>query len=91
MTPGSRRPRSGFTLIEMLVVIVILGILMSLAIVGVTSALKSARVSKTEAMIEGLVSACEQYKSRGWADYPPSTLAEFKITMPNEINNGIKR
>ncbi|HKS16373.1 MAG TPA: prepilin-type N-terminal cleavage/methylation domain-containing protein [Planctomycetota bacterium] len=92
MATRSRRPasRAGFTLIEMLVVIVILGILMSLAIVGVTTALKSARVSKTEALIEGLVAACEQYKGRGWADYPPTTMAEFKITMPNEINNGIE-
>jgi len=41
---SSKIPRiSGFTLIEMLVVIVILGILMSLAIVGVTAAIKSAK------------------------------------------------
>lgn len=73
----------------MLVVIVILGILMSLAIVGVTSALKSARVTKTESMIVGLTANCEQYRSR-WGDYPPSTLAEFKISLSNETNNGIE-
>lgn len=85
------RPRRGFTLIEMLVVIVILGILMSLAIVGVSSAMKTARVTKTEALIESLAGACEQYRTgRNWGDYPPSTLAEFKVGMPNDINNGME-
>src|SRR5262245_14085740 len=84
--PGSVR---GFTLVEMLVVIVILGMLMSLAIVGVTSALRTARVSKTEALIENLAGACESYRTL-WGDYPPSTMAEFKVTMPNDTNNGIE-
>lgn len=73
----------------MLVVIVILGILMSLAVVGVTSALRSARVTKTETLIESLAGNCETYRTR-WGDYPPTTLAEFKIAMPNETNNGIE-
>src|SRR5688572_31865781 len=93
--PTSRRSASrrvgGFTLIEMLVVIVILGILMSLAIVGVSSALKTARVTKTEALIESLAGACEQYRTgRNWGDYPPSTLAEFKVGGLNDVNNGIE-
>lgn len=82
--------RNGFTLVEMLVVIVILGLLMSLAIVGVSAALGTARVNKTEAMITGLQSSCEQYRTVRWGDYPPSTMAEFKISMPNETNNGIE-
>ncbi len=81
--------RAGFTLIEMLVVIVILGILMSLAVVGVTAALKSARVTKTESLIETLAMACEQYRTR-WMDYPPTTLAEFKVSLQNDTNNGIE-
>ncbi|HZL71759.1 MAG TPA: prepilin-type N-terminal cleavage/methylation domain-containing protein [Planctomycetota bacterium] len=86
------RPRtsnSGFTLIEMLVVIVILGILMSLAIVGVSSAMKSARVTKTEALIENLAGGCETYRTK-WGDYPPSTLSEFKVSGLNDINNGME-
>ena len=81
--------RSGFTLIEMLVVIVILGMLMSLAVVGVTSALRTARANKTEALIGNLTAACESYKML-WGDFPPSTLAEFKVSMPNDLNNGIE-
>jgi prepilin-type N-terminal cleavage/methylation domain-containing protein len=86
---AKREGGRGFTLIEMLVVIVILGILMSLAIVGVTAALRTAKVSKSEALIEALASGCEQYRGR-WGDYPPSTLAELKAGVPNEINNGIE-
>jgi len=84
MKPANR----GFTLIEMLVVIAILGILMSLAVVGVSAALASAKVSKTEAIIEQLVSALESYRYSRWGDYPPSTLMEFRASLPNEINNG---
>ena len=91
--PTSRRsPKGGgggFTLIEMLVVIVILGMLMSLAVVGVTSALRTARANKTEAMIGNLTGACESYRTI-WGDYPPSTLAEFRVPMPNDTNNGIE-
>jgi prepilin-type N-terminal cleavage/methylation domain-containing protein len=90
MHASRRKPHAnGFTLIEMLVVIVILGILMSLAIVGVSSALKTARVTKTESLIEGLAGGCEQYRAR-WGDYPPTTLAEFKVSGLNDINNGIE-
>ena len=81
--------RAGFTLIEMLVVIVILGILMSLAVVGVSAAMKSAKVSSTEALIVALASSCEQYSQR-WRDYPPTSMGEWKIGMPNETNNGIE-
>jgi prepilin-type N-terminal cleavage/methylation domain-containing protein len=77
----------GFTLIEMLVVIVILGILMSLAVVGVNAALNTARVTKTEAIIEQLSGCLETYRLR-WGDYPPTSLSEFKVALPNEVNNG---
>ena len=83
------RPAGGFTLIKILVVIVILGILMSLALVGISSALQSARISKTEGMIEALASQCETYRIK-WGDYPPSTLGEFRVAGLNELNNGIE-
>ncbi|MBI2931457.1 MAG: prepilin-type N-terminal cleavage/methylation domain-containing protein [Planctomycetes bacterium] len=77
----------GFTLIEILVVIVIIGILASLVLVGVISALNSAKRSSTEQLIEQVKAACESYRIR-WGDYPPSTLAEFKARLPNDTNNG---
>ncbi len=81
------RRSPGFTLIEILVVIVIIGILASLALVGVNAALNSAKVSATESMLRTLEGACHQYRTR-WGDYPPSTLTEFNVQLSNEVNNG---
>ncbi len=81
--------RRGFTLLEMLVVIVIIGILASMVAVGVNSAITSSRNSMTEAMIGTLSGALEQYKTRH-GDYPPSTLEEMKVPVPNDVNNGIE-
>jgi prepilin-type N-terminal cleavage/methylation domain-containing protein len=84
-----RHPESGFTLIEILVVIVIIGILAALTLVGVLSAIERSRHSSTQALVQQLHSACDSYRTR-WSDYPPSTLAEFGVTMPNDTNNGIE-
>jgi len=79
--------RRGFTLVEILVVIIIIGILASLTLVGVMGALRQARRSSTQNVIEQLRAACESYRVR-WGDYPPTSLAEFKAKMPNDTNNG---
>lgn len=79
--------RRGFTLIEILVVIVIIGILASLALVGVNAAIQSAKRSSTESRLKMLEGACQQYRLR-WGDYPPSTLTDFGVALSNEVNNG---
>lgn len=77
----------GFTLIEILIVIVIIGILASLVLAGILGAMDSAKYSSTEALLGTLKGALENYRTR-WGDYPPSTLTEFRVRLPNEINNG---
>jgi prepilin-type N-terminal cleavage/methylation domain-containing protein len=63
-------PRSGFTLVEMLVVVVIIGILAGL----ITSAVNAARLSAKRAVvvveINGLQTALAAYKEK-FGDYPP--------------------
>lgn len=79
----------GFTLLEILVVVVIIGILASFVLVGVTQAIVSSKKSNTQSMIETIKSACERYKI-AWGDYPPSSLEDFRAKVPNETNNGIE-
>jgi prepilin-type N-terminal cleavage/methylation domain-containing protein len=82
--------RAGFTLLEMLIVIVIIGILVSLTIIGVTKAITVSKISNTQSTIQSITHACETYHTR-WGDYPPSNLASYKgVKPPNDTNNGVE-
>lgn len=80
VTPQSARPRRlsrGFTLIEMLTVIVILAILIAFLVPALQGALTRARVVQVKADISALQSAISQFK----ADFtiePPSGIILFE-------------
>lgn len=80
------RRASGFTLIEILVVITIIGILVALVAPALVGAKRQARVKACEADINGIKAALEVYYSR-FGDYPPSSLAAYGVTV-NDTNNG---
>lgn len=63
-----RRP--GFTLVEILVVIVIIGILASLAVPAIMGALDRAKTGAIRTEVEGLSQAVEAYKLQ-YGSYPP--------------------
>ena len=76
----------GFTLLELLIVIVIIGILTSLVVIGVVYAIRTSKISNTEAMIGTIKGALENYHTR-WRDYPPSSLSRYRgVKGLNEFN-----
>ncbi len=65
----SRRRHGGFTLVEMLVVITIIGILAGLAVPVVFNAIRTARNAAILVEMANIENAIEQYKSK-YGDYP---------------------
>ncbi len=68
--PSAARSRPGFTLTELLVVLLIISVLAGMILGGVTVARRSASKTRTKAAIQLLGSAIAQYESE-WGDYPP--------------------
>lgn len=83
--------RRGFTLIEMLVVIVIIGILAAMISAAIVGAIRAGKSKATEATIRALEGAAERYKNEHMA-YPPTLLTGIfpKLKLPNNTNNGIE-
>jgi prepilin-type N-terminal cleavage/methylation domain-containing protein len=84
------RQKWGFTLLELLLVIVIISILASALYVGVSHAITSSMISATRQMIQQIKGGLELYYS-SFGDYPPSHLGRFHKTEDfNGVNNGIE-
>ncbi|MBI5365412.1 MAG: prepilin-type N-terminal cleavage/methylation domain-containing protein [Planctomycetes bacterium] len=84
-SPGRAR---GFTLIEVLIVIAIIGILAGLAVPALVGAKRQSRIRAAQADLSGLKAALEVYNTR-FGDYPPSSLAAYGVKV-NETNNGVE-
>jgi prepilin-type N-terminal cleavage/methylation domain-containing protein len=87
MKQRDRSGRAGFTMIELLAVILVLGILMTVLLLNMGGVEDSVRAKNTRgklAQLEGSLRVLEH--ERG--DFAPSTLAEAFGTAPNTTNMG---
>ena len=86
--PYTVRRRPGFTLVELLVAISIIGILMAIAIPAIGAALRSGRESAVRAEIESIKQSLEAYKLK-YGDYPPDlfdwnlAVRHYRKIFPN--------
>jgi prepilin-type N-terminal cleavage/methylation domain-containing protein len=85
----ARRPSAGFTLIEILVVIAIIGLLISIVSVAVAKQQGAGQVAECRARLEQLKLLVDSYAQRT-GDFPPSRLAAAGVKDHNKLNEGIE-
>ncbi len=76
-----RAARRGFTLLEMMLVVLIMGILGGVAVFGAKGVLNASRVNRTVADLRTIKSNVELYNGR-FGEYPPTLQALTVGTMP---------
>lgn len=82
-----RGSESGFTLIEILVVIAIIGILMFFLVTQFMPFLRRGEEYKTTAILEQVRTSIDLYE-HAQGDYPPSDFHGLGGSSPNNINTG---
>ena len=83
----TNRSQSGFTLMELLIVIVIIGMLVALVAPRFTSRISEAGVKTTKAQVELLASALETY-NMDIGDFPNTDQGlSALLEKPNEVAN----
>lgn len=87
MQHSSKAGRAGFTLLELLGVIVILGILLAFLMPILSSAQKGSKVKNTAMFLQELSAAISEYESEK-GDFPGSSWKEEWGSPPNNTNIG---
>lgn len=81
--------RDGFTLVEVLAVLAILGLLLGITAVSVGKYRQAGRIAECQARIVSLSLLIDSYTDRR-GDPPPSRLAPLGVTDANAVNEGIE-
>lgn len=79
-----RRREEGFTLVEMMVVLVIIGLLATVVIINVMPATEKAARTRVQADLSTIESAIEQYRLENGLRYP-TTQEGLAVLMPRYI------
>ena len=88
----TRRAADGFTLIEMLIVIGVIGVLAVVLLPAILEGSEQAEVAETSARIETLAQSVASYERRHGA-YPPDDFADLEgrpVAKDNGENSGIE-
>src|SRR3989344_2717562 len=75
--------KKGFTLMELLIVIAIIGILISISAAAYSTAQKRSRDSRRQGDLKAMQNALEQYYSANNGSYPPNAAALDTTYLPN--------
>ena len=88
----ARKTKEGFTLIEILVVVAIIGMLGAVAVPAYMNYLADARITTTRSLIKNIEDACQMYNMKHGGKYPNqlSELLEGDDDNPPLIDGGLE-
>jgi general secretion pathway protein G len=88
----ARKAKEGFTLIEILVVVAIIGMLGAVAVPAYMNYLADARITTTRSLIKNIEDACQMYNMKHGGKYPSqlSELQEGDDDNPPLIDGGLE-
>ena len=83
-----RRVRSGFTLLELLIVLAILAALAAMVVPNLLGSQRKAQIKTTEASISGFENALKLYAADHGGSYPSGSDEVIELLMATETDEG---